>query len=331
MRGRQRSTPQALVLETTVAPIADEDIAEPCKYELTILASSRTVKGVLVVFERSLGTLQYYRDPDVRAFARKHDFALLFPFHCRSKSDSTGDMNVDPKRGLGRALLTALEQLAERSHHAELSTAKLILLGFSGTGSLVARMVDYAPDRVLASVPTHPGHFDPVGMDTINLSPGAAAVPQLILVGSADAVSGTQRPYEYFRRHFEKGAPWTFVVQNAVPHCCIMNAKQLVLDWLDDVVIRKRTRAVGRYAFMMTVPTDATGCPGQSAPVRTSLCLGPKDDWGGQNWSVASVTIQKRERSPQGMFPAGWLPSERFAEQWRSFVSMRAHPVTMPP
>jgi len=39
----------------------------------------------------------------------------------------------------------------------------------------------------------------------------------------------------YFQRHFDQGAPWTFVVQNMVPHCCIMNAKALILGWLEPV------------------------------------------------------------------------------------------------
>ena len=168
--------------ETSVSPRADEDIAEACRYEMTMTAApSRRIKGVWVIFERSLGTLQYYRDADVRAFARRHDLALLFPFHCRSKSDTTGDVNVDPRRGLGRTLFAALAQLAERSGHPELASAKLIMLGFSGTGSLVARMTEYAFDRVIASISTHPGHFDPFGMDTLTLSRRAAAIPQLVL------------------------------------------------------------------------------------------------------------------------------------------------------
>jgi dienelactone hydrolase len=296
-----------------------------------VMAPPRRIKNVWVIFERSLGTLQYYRDADVRAFARRHDLALLFPFHCRSKSETGGDMNVDPRRGLGRTLFTALAQLAERSGHPELTSAKLILLGFSGTGSLVARMTDYAPNRVIASIPTHPGHFDPLGMDTLTLSRKAAAIPQLILTGSADAVSGTQRPYDYFRRHFDEGAPWTFLVQNRVPHCCIMNAKALMLEWLDAVVARRLTRATGRYGFIAVEPTDATGCPGQTAPVRTSLCLGSKDDWGGQNWSVSSASVERRLVPLRGMMPAGWLPTDAFGQHWKSFVTQSEHAVTMPP
>ena len=147
-------------------------------------------------------------------------------------------MNVDPSRGIGRALFTALTQLGQSSNHHELASAKLILLGFSGTGSLVGRMAGFAPNRILAVVSTNPGHFDPLGVDTIHLSRTALAIPQLILAGSADAVSGTQRPYGYFRRHFDQGAPWTFVVQNKVPHCCIMNAKDLILQWLDAIVVQ---------------------------------------------------------------------------------------------
>jgi dienelactone hydrolase len=322
---------QVATLETSVAPRNDEDVVEPCRYEITLTAPSHSIKGIWVIFERSLGTLQYFRDVDVRTFARRHDFALLFPFHCRSKSDTGGDMNVDPNRGLGRMLFAALAQLAERSGHPELTSAKLILLGFSGTGSLVARLTEYAPDRVIASIPTHAGHFDPLGMDTVTLSQRATAIPQLILVGSADAVSGTQRPYDYFRRHFDRGAPWTFVVQNQVPHCCIMNAKALTLEWLDAVVVRRLTRSTGRYGFILIEPTDARGCPGQTAPVRTSLCLGSQDTWGGQNWSVSSAAVAKRPIAPKGMMPAGWLPTDTFGQHWKSFITEPRHSVTMPP
>lgn len=123
-----------------------------------------------------------------------------------------------PVDGNWAGLFSALVQLAQAAGHPELASARLILLGFSGTGSLVGRLAEFAPDRVLAVIPTDPGHFDPLGMDAIRLSPTAAAIPQLILTGSADAVSGTERPYGYFRRYFDRGPPWTFVVQNKAPH-----------------------------------------------------------------------------------------------------------------
>jgi dienelactone hydrolase len=322
---------QSLVLETSVSPQSDEDLAAACRYEITLTNPSRTVKAVWVIFERSRDTLEYYRDADVRAFARRHDVALLFPFHCKSRSETGGDMNVDPSQGIGRALLAALNQLAQSSGHAELGSAKLILLGFSGTGSLVGRLAEFAPDRVLAVIATAPGHFEPLGMDTINLSTKARAIPQLILVGSSDAVSGTKRPYEYFRRHFDQGAAWTFVVQNKAPHCCIMNAKTLILLWVDAVVVQRSTRATGWYGFIENQPSVAIDCPDQSAPVRSSWCRGTRDGWDGANWSVAAATIDRRSNPPKGMMPAGWLPTRAFAQQWVSFVTKPEHPVRLPP
>jgi dienelactone hydrolase len=329
--GQPAIAAQGLVFQTSVIPQPDEDLAAACRYEITLTDPSRTVQAVWVIFERSREMVEYYRDADVQAFARRHDLALLFPFHCASRSETVRDMNVDPSRGIGRALFAALTQLAQTSSHPELRSAKLILLGFSGTGSLVGRLAEFAPEPVLAVIPTDPGHFDPLGVDTINLSPKAVAIPHLILTGSSDAVSDTQRPYEYFRRHFDQGAPWTFVVQNKAPHCCIMNAKALILRWVDAVVVQRLTRSTGSYGFIKTKPSEAIDCPGQSAPARQSWCRSTRDTWGGANWSVIAATIDRRPNRPKGMRAAGWLPTQIFAKQWVSFVTKPEHPVRLPP
>jgi hypothetical protein len=110
-----------------------------------------------------------------------------------------------------------------------------------------------------------------------------------------------------------------------------MNAKALILEWLDAVVVRRITRTTGQYGFIATRRTDANGCPGQTPPVRSSWCRSSKDAWGGDTWSVTRATIDRRQRPPQGMMSAGWLPTGGFAEHWRAFVTQAQHPVTMPP
>ena len=324
-----------VVFQTAVIPQPEEDLAAACRYEITLVDPSRTIKGVWVIFDRGRDMLRYYGDSEVQAFARLHDWALLLPFHCAAKSYSAppeqGEMNMDPARGIGRALLTALTQFGQSSHHPELSSSKLILLGFSGTGSLVGRLAGYAPDRVLAMIATDPGHFDPLGVDTINLSPQAAAIPELIITGSADAISGTQRPYAYFRKYFDDGAPWTFVVQNKTPHCCIINAKALVLQWLNATVIHRLTRSVGWYGFVKMMPSETAECPSPYPPAVPIWCRGTKDSWGGDNWSVSTGTIARRPDPPPEMVPAGWLPTRAFAKQWLSFVTQPEHPMTSLP
>jgi pimeloyl-ACP methyl ester carboxylesterase len=323
------SAAPGMVFQTSVTPQPDEDLAASCRYELTVMAPARMIKGVWVIFERGRDMVRYYEDPDVRSFARRHDWALLMPFHCAAKSYS--DMDMDPQKGIGRALLTALTQLADASHHPELTSAKLVLLGFSGTGALAPRLAAYAPERVVAVVASDPGHFDPLGVDAITLSARAASIPELILAGSADAVSGTERPYAFFRRYFDNGAPWTFVVQNGTPHCCIINAKDLVLSWLDAVVIHRRTRAVGWYGFIKIAQSTIAECPDPQPPARPVWCRGTKDSWGGNNWSVSAATTARHSGSQPAMLPAGWLPTRAFAQQWLLFVRLAAHPVTSLP
>jgi hypothetical protein len=317
------------VFQTSVTPQAGEQLAAPCRYELTLMDRSRPLKGVWVIFERGRDMLKYYQDPEVRTFAQRRDFALMMPYHCAATSD--GDMNVDPARGIGRALLAALTQLAQSSGHAELASAKMILLGFSGAGALVGRFPEYAPDRVLAVIAAGPGQSDPLGVDTIALSAAAAAVPQLLITGSADAVSGTPRPYAYFRKYFDRGAPWTFIVQNRTPHCCIINAKALVLEWLDAVVVKQVKPSSGWYGFITTAPSETENCPDPRPALVPPFCHSRVDTWGNANWTISAATIDRTQRPPRDMLPAGWLPTGGFAGRWRSFVLQAAHPLASMP
>ena len=163
---------------------------------MTLTDPSRPVRGVWVIFDRGRDMLRYYGDPDVQAFAQRHDLALMLPFHCALKIRDRRGHERGPFKGTRACAVLSTDAIrGELAGHPELASAKLILLGFSGTGSLVGRFAEYAPDRVLAVIASNPGHFDPLGVDTIALSPKAAAIPQLVLAGSADRITGTQRPY----------------------------------------------------------------------------------------------------------------------------------------
>jgi dienelactone hydrolase len=312
---------QGIVFQTSVAPQPEENIATDCRYEITIPNPSKFIRAVWVIFDRGRDMLRYYGDPEVQAFAFHNDLALLFPFHCRAKTYE--DMDVEPSKGIGRSLFAALSQLAHSSGHLEVASAKLILLGFSGVGSLVARLTEYAPDRVIAAIPADASQFSPLGIDTVTLSPEALAVPQLILAGGADHVSGTKRPYEYFRKYFAAGAPWAFVIQNKTPHCCIINAKKLILLWLQVILeesqqsnhaLRGADNSRGWNAFIATRETET------------------KDDWGTKTLEVSDAKIQRFGSStPRDMIPAGWLPNHRVAKEWLSFIKRPEHPITSLP
>jgi hypothetical protein len=233
-------------------------------------------------------------------------------------------MDMDPSHGIGRALFAALDQFAHQSGHSELSSAKLILLGFSGTGALFAHFVGYAPDRIVASIPSDPGHYDPVGIDKVNLPPLSLNVPELVIAGGADRVCGTQRPYNYFRQYRDRGAAWTFLVQNKTPHCCIINTKSLLLMWLDEIIklrnprptkpLRKIDDTLGWLGYIHTCPSDV------------------RDIWGSPAWNACDASIQKVGQAiPTDMIPGGWLPSHRVAKEWLEFTKQETHPTTSLP
>jgi hypothetical protein len=312
--------------KTTVTPRPNENFAQPCNYDMAIPAGAHTVRAVWVTFDRGRDIMRFYSDPDVIAFARRHDLALMMPHQCPGKNAPGGkeEMDMDPTHGVGRALFTALEQFANQSNHRELASAKLILLGFSGTGALFAHFVGFAPDRVVASLPTDPGHYDPVGIDSVRLPPAAIDVPELIMAGGADKVCGTERPYNYFRRYRDRGAPWAFLVQNKTPHCCIFNTKPLVLEWLDRIIalrqpsptapLRKIDESQGWVGFIRTCKSTV------------------HDGWGSATWDVCDANVQPAGSAPpKDRIAAGWFPSHRFALDWLDFIRQPTHPLTSRP
>ena len=218
---------------TYVAPTSAETMQRPCEYELTLRDASKPVKAVFVVIERGWQVGNLYFDLDVAGFAERHDIALMLARHCRAKIEE--DMDIIPKRRIGQALLQSLNQFAQLTNHPELAESKLILFSFSGGGSMVARMVAYTPERILAAIGYAPGHREPIGIDAVELPEASLSVPQFIIANGADDRCGTQRPYAYFEKYRQR-APLTFMVQNRVPHCCVMNVIPTVLAWLEDVV-----------------------------------------------------------------------------------------------
>ena len=281
-----------------------------------------------------------YFDERVFRFAARHQLGLLLASHCPAKGSE--DIDVVPEYGIGRALLTALDQLGRESRHPELSRARVIYFGFSGAGSLTARMVNYTPDRTIAAVEYAPGQGDPVGMDTVTLKGNALYVPQLIIVNGSDTVVGTARPYAYFEQYRKLGAPLTFLIQNQTPHCCVANVVPLVLEWLGEVVHLRKPAADGRPLRRIDHQAGWIGI----LNVRDS---GAREElWHAKIWNAVGAEIGPATHQPgspdsglelpraptdaqvprSGTLLPAWLPSRRFAGLWQVFARQEAHPLT---
>jgi len=294
-------------IQTLVAPLAGEDIAQPCAYSLVI--PEEYIDAVFVIFERGKDSHRFFEDPDVRSFAHHHRLAMMMPLHCASKDQT--DMDVDPAKGLGRALFQALKQFAESTGHHELAAVPLIYLGFSGAGALAARMPGYAPERSIAAVLSHAGQSPPLGLNTIVLSKEGLSIPQLVLVGGNDTTVGTQSGYEYFSRYWQTGAPWLFATQNNGRHCCTIDAKELILSWLESILQRR----LGKNAEL--VPLKRTG--GLYAFFRiekTNVLAGKSPTY---NAVDLSVELTEQMEKPDQV-SAGWLPSKQTAREWMIYA-----------
>jgi len=148
--------------KATIAPRAGENVAQPCDYRALFPAGDRKVRAAWVTYDRGPDITSFYSDPEVMAFAKRNDLAMVLAIQCPAKHASEqGEMDMYPEHGLGRSLFSALTKIGMESHQAELGNAKLIVLGFSGTGAYFGHFVAFAPSRVLAAILTNPGTDDP--------------------------------------------------------------------------------------------------------------------------------------------------------------------------
>lgn len=280
------------------------------------------MKAAWVTYDRGLDITRFYSDSDVLDFAKRNDVAMVLAIQCPATTPSTGErgeMDMYPEHGLGRSLFSALNAIGRESGHPELGKAKLIVLGFSGTGAYFGHFVAYAPDRVLAAVLTNPGQTDPENVDKIVLDEKGVAVPELIIVGGRDTVGGTGKPYAFFKRYHSQSAPWVYLVQNNIPHCCIIDAKLFMLDWLQEVIRIRQPDPVRPLSPMNSI----SGWYGSIRPCDAAY----KDHWALPLWNVCDAHIAPTETAlPSGEMPAGYFPTETLAREWMTYSKQQDHP-----
>lgn len=292
------------VYTTTVTPRAGEDLRGACQYEMTIPQPAVATRAVWVIFDRGPEVTALYNDPGVFKFAEKQRLALVLARHCAAAERD--DLDLDPSKGLGRALFTALDQFAQDSRHGEFETGKVVVFGFANAGVLAGRFPAFAPDRVIGAVDYAPGQLDPPAVDTIQLPPAAAAVPQLIIANGADTVNGTRLPLDYFAK-YEKTSPWAFAIQNgAAHHGALANAKPLMFAWIEGLL---DASPAWWSLYMRNVPSEVV------------------DRWGNPAYRIAEARIEKPgATAPENFIDAGRAPSRKAANEWLSFVRKPQHP-----
>lgn len=291
------------VFTATVKPAAGENIASPCRYELTLPTPRVAVRAVLAIFDRGREVQAFYNDPELFRYAERERLGLLFARHCRAAAGGD-DMDPDPAKGLGRALFAAMDELAWASGHGELQSTKVIAFGFGASAVLASRMPAFNPERVAGAIAYCP---DKEGATPV--AQAAAAIPQLIIANSDDAEAGVEPARAYFRSRFDKGAPRVFAIQNGAPRRgALANIRPLLFAWLEPILD----------------PTPQTAVVSLLAPSqRGGFWLYLRDGGAAQDPRVSKSGV----KVPGGHYPAGWTASHKLANEWLAFEKQRRHPL----
>ncbi len=183
----------------------------------------------------------------------------------------------------------AIEYFASESHHPEIRTAPLIIEGLS-YGVEYATCLSYTQfqDKIIAYI-AHSGWHPLEDFDNSNLY----KIPALWITGGLNEDGWVDRISELFYSFRSRGAFWTLAIIPGMGH--ERGDNEIVMSYIDtlmDMRFNKDTREL--------IPLDE-----------------------GQNLLGNNISFEyfPYDRYSFSIDSSSWLPSEKFAETWKKFVS----------
>jgi dienelactone hydrolase len=291
--------------QTTVTNLSGEDLAGPCHYFLTLANSSETLRGVFVIYDRG-DSNELFVDPEVQTTAAALGLGMLFAQQCNAAS--FGDIQQNAFAGPGRALFTALKQLATSSSHPELAKSNVLLFGFSAAGVLAITTANYMPNRIIGVI-SYAGGSAQQEIDTVVPAQAALGIPFLVLSNDEDPSAGTSRDQIFFAKGWAKNAPWGRGIQHGVGHCCATSTKPIILPWIAAIIT---DRADGANALNQMVPASG---------VYENYTCTPNGIWAATGDEDCTFTAASLIGSGSSIAEAqGWLPDATTAAAWLTWV-----------
>jgi hypothetical protein len=291
--------------QTTVANLPGEDLAGPCNYVLYLANPAAPLRGVLVIYDRA-DSVNLFDDAGVRSLAGSLALGLLFPEQCNAASFD--DIQQNAFAGPGRALFTALDQLAALSSHPELEGSNVLLFGFSAAGVLATTTANYKPSRMIGVI-AYDGASKPQQLNSVVPVDAVLQIPFLVLSNDQDIDAGTSRDQIFFARGWKESAPWAYAVQHGVQHCCTLTTKPLILPWISAIVAERLGASNGLIAIK----------PSQG--VFDNYTCSPNGIWDLTGYQDCTFTAASLIPAGGSIVDAqGWLPDEATAAAWLQWV-----------
>ena len=246
-------------------------------------------RAVIVVIKYGLGFDNIFYDPRWRKLAASADAPLLW-VRFSEIGLSADEFPIErPVIQGADALVSLLQEIAQKSGHPELADAPVILWGHSGAGGRASLWASQNPQRTLAFVRYHSG---PVTGD-VNV---VAKIPALYLSGRQDTTAPPRAAEDLWKSGRSLNAPWTFAIEPEAQHGDpkdLEKANDLVIPWIA-AVTRQRLSPSG------SLRSVADGAA-----------------WIGNN-QTAEIRLFGEFTGPKA--EASWLPDETTARAWQRML-----------
>ena len=280
-------------LEGMIPPGNNFDIAQ---FRLWFPDEVPTLRGIVLLVPGSNGDGRASAQDTVwQAFAVRHKLALVACFF----KDKQHDQNfiedyIRVADGSGEALLTAITDFAQKSGHAELSTAPMLLWGMSAGGQFNYEFVAWKPERVIAFVVNKGGIYY-----SALLPRAARSVPGVLFVGGKDLEFRTNTIVGLFAVNRRAGALWALSEEPGAAH----------------IVGRSRDLAIPFFEDVMAVRLPASTGPLKPMPEKPAFI----GDFKTKSFAPAAAGAAPA-------FPTAWLPTERIAQAWQAILTEQSFP-----
>jgi hypothetical protein len=285
-------------------------------YTLWLPEGVKTVRGV-IVHQHGCGsgackggeTAAY--DLHWQALAKKWECALLGPSYQQDDKQNCRFW-CDPRNGSAKVFLRALHELARDSRHPEIETAPWCLWGHSGGGFWASLMQTMYPDRIVAIWFRSGTAFTTWEKGEIakpEIPDAAYGIPMMLNPGAKEkddkrfngAWTGSLAMFHAYRT---KGAPVGFAPDPKTSHEC-GDSRYLAIPFFD-------------ACLAMRLPDTGTK-------------LKPVDMKAGWLAKLLSDKAVSAAEFKDNLEDAVWLPNEKAANAWMSYVKNGEVPDTTPP
>jgi hypothetical protein len=220
--------------------------------------------------------------------ARKYRLALVSCF-------MQGKDYYNAPRGTGDALLEALKNFADRSGHAEVATAPLLLYGESAGGQFDYDFVLWKPERVMAFVVNKGGYYNGGEPDS-----RTCATPGLFFLGKSDTDLRINAITTIWTAGRHLGALWALAPQPNSGH--EFSRTPPVAQAFFEGVLKAR---------LADDSLSSDGPPPMKSMQESQGWLG----------DLTTFEIHDGSTDAQPDHKAAWLPDQNSATVWKAFVS----------